>query len=383
MNRARLSLWIQIVSMRVLPPLFLALGLANLAFAKGQTGSPLLASLLQGLVMTFWITELALSTAAAAEEPARRLALGLGSFAILFGLWFWASFILSGVVVRESDKLPWVMGGIVVSLAVIACLRLLLPQALRFQIEVVAVWFNLFFMVLWLFLQFNLELAFMQKWFAFIAQGVGITVYVSLLSICAAIVLALFGALARLSKNPIFFGISTFYISFFRGTPLLVQIYLIYLGLPQLRHQLGQWVVLPAIPAGILALSLNYGAYMTEIFRAGIQSIGHGQTEAAYALGMTYGQTMRRIILPQALRLIIPPVGNEFIAMLKDSSLLSTVGVWELLFRGQKIGRQYFRSIETLAVAAALYWIVTIIFQAIQSRVEESLAKGEKSIAHL
>jgi polar amino acid transport system permease protein len=219
-------------------------------------------------------------------------------------------------------------------------------------------------------LRFRLDVAFMAQWFWFLLYGVSTTIGVSLASIGVAIVLALFGALGRISKNAIAYGLSTFYISFIRGTPLLVQVFIVYLGLPQLG------IVLDAIPAGIIALSVNYGAYMTEIFRAGIQSISHGQTEAAYALGMTYGQTFRRIIFPQAIRVIIPPVANEFMAMLKDSALVSMMGVWELTFRAQKVGRAYFKNLEMLLIAAALYWLMTIIFSALQARLEGRLSRA-------
>jgi polar amino acid transport system permease protein len=170
------------------------------------------------------------------------------------------------------------------------------------------------------------------------------------------------------------YGASTFYVSVIRGTPLIVQVFVIYLGLPQLG------IILSAIPAGIIALSVNYGAYMTEIFRGGIQAISRGQVEAAYSLGMTYTQMMKRVVLPQALRIIIPATGNEFIAMLKDSSLVAFLGVWELFFRAQKVGRQNFRNMETLLIAALFYWMVTILFQYFQGRLENKLAKGSTKI---
>jgi polar amino acid transport system permease protein len=132
------------------------------------------------------------------------------------------------------------------------------------------------------------------------------------------------------------------------------------------------------VPAGILALGVNYGAYMTEIFRAGIQAIGKGQHEAAEALGMSRGQTFRRIVLPQAFRIVIPPIGNEFIAMMKDSSLVSVMAVWELTFRAQKIGRQNFRNLETFIIAAAFYWVLTVIFQFLQGKLEGYMARGER-----
>jgi polar amino acid transport system permease protein len=114
---------------------------------------------------------------------------------------------------------------------------------------------------------------------------------------------------------------------------------------------------------------------MAEIFRAGIQSVGHGQVEAAQALGMTRAQTMRRIVLPQAVRVIIPPTGNEFIAMIKDSALVGIVGTQELFFRASKFGRQYFQNLEML-VAAIIYWILTSIFSYFQGRLERRLSKG-------
>ncbi len=210
-------------------------------------------------------------------------------------------------------------------------------------------------------------------------EGLGLTIGISLLSILFAMGLALLGALGRLSRFPPFYALATFYISLIRGTPLVVQIFFVFLALPQIGQALHvTWLTWDPVPSGIFALSLNYGAYMTEIFRAGIQSIGKGQTEAAYALGLTSRQTMQRIILPQAVRLIIPPVGNEFIAMLKDSSLVYIMGVWEILFRAQKVGRQYFHSMETLFVAAVFYWMLTMVFSAFQERLERRMARGER-----
>ena len=246
---------------------------------------------------------------------------------------------------------------------------------IRFVLWVAVVWVVIFAILLIVFYQFNLDFRFRLKYLPFIMQGVGTTVYISILSIISACILALFGALGRLSKNPIFYGVATFYISVIRGTPLIVQVFVIYLGLPQMG------IVIDAVPAGIIALGVNYGAYMTEIFRAGIQAIGRGQIEAAHSLGMTYAQLMKRVVLPQALRLIIPPTGNEFIAMLKDSALVNFLGVWELFFRAVKIGRQNFKSMETLIIAGLFYWLVTIFFQYFQSRLESRLAKGTRKAA--
>ena len=161
----------------------------------------------------------------------------------------------------------------------------------------------------------------------FIAGGVGETIRISILSIILATILALLAALGRLSTFPPIYALSTFYVSLIRGTPLYLQIMFFFLALPQLD------IRMPGLWAGVLALGLNYGAYMSEIFRAGLASVGKGQREAATALGMTPGQTMKRVILPQAMRFAIPPTGNEFIAMTKDSALVSSFLIFRVLLK--------------------------------------------------
>lgn len=207
----------------------------------------------------------------------------------------------------------------------------------------------------------------------FIAGGVGQTILVSVLSISLATILALLAALGRLSKFPPVYALCTFYVSLIRGTPLYLQIFFFFLALPQLG------VVLSGLWSGVLALGLNYGAYMSEIFRAGLSSVSKGQREAAFALGMTSGQMMGRIVIPQALRFAIPPTGNEFIAMLKDSALVSATGfVHELMFRATRVGRAQFNNLEALMIAAVFYWIMTLVFSALQSRLETHMARGER-----
>jgi polar amino acid transport system permease protein len=175
-------------------------------------------------------------------------------------------------------------------------------------------------------------------------------------------------------------AISTFYVSLIRGTPLYLQVIFFFLALPQMD------IYLSGFYAGVIALGLNYGAYMSEIFRAGILSVSKGQHEAATALGMNSRQRMLYIVLPQALRLAIPPMGNEYIAMLKDSSLVSVTGfVHEILWRAQKVGRQKFKNLEALLVAAFFYWMLTLLFTALQTRAENRLGQGEgelKTISH-
>jgi polar amino acid transport system permease protein len=219
----------------------------------------------------------------------------------------------------------------------------------------------------------QMDWAFIRERWQFIAGGVGLTVILSFASIALACLLAFLGALGRLSKSPVAYAIATFYISLIRGTPLLLQIIFFFLALPQLG------IILSGFTAGVLALGLNYGAYMTEIFRAGIQSVGIGQREAALAIGMNPRQVMGRVVLPQALRLVIPPIGNQFIAMLKDTALISVTGfVQETLWRAQKVGRANFKSLEALLIAAIFYWIMTIIFSYFQARLERHMARGDR-----
>ena len=201
-------------------------------------------------------------------------------------------------------------------------------------------------------------------------QGAALTLFLCVCSIVASSLLGFITALARLSKSAVAFGIASFYTSFFRGTPLLIQILLIYLGLPQLG------IVPGAIVAGIIALSLNYGAYLSEIFRAGILGVDHGQREASLALGMRETVIFWRITLPQAMRTIIPPATNQFISMLKDSSLISVMGVWEVMFLAQSYGRSSYRYIEMLTTAAIIYWLMSIGLELIQAKMERHYGKA-------
>ncbi len=262
--------------------------------------------------------------------------------------------------------------------------------ALSFRTKVAIVWVGIFLAIGVLFYLSSFDIAWMRTHFKFIVTGVWVTIVAAIVSIVFATILALLGSLGRLSKNPIAYGISGFYTSFFRGTPLIVQIYLIYLALPQIGLNLQargllpsatqRYFLLSAIFAGISALSLNYGAYMTEIFRAGILAVGPGQTEAADALGMSYRQRMRRVVLPQAFKVIIPPTGNEFIAMIKDTALLSliaaTVFWYDIFKRAEVAGSAGFRNLEAFIVAAGIYWLLTSIFTFFQSKLEAKISRG-------
>ena len=183
----------------------------------------------------------------------------------------------------------------------------------NFRLRVLAVWASLFVLFVFFFLNFNLKFDFILDKLPYLAgltltrdgfiQGAALTLFVCFFAIISSIILGFISALGRLSKSAVFYGVSTFYTSFFRGTPLLVQIFLIYLGLPQLGP------VPAAVPSGIIALSLNYGAYLSEIFRAGIMSVSKGQREAGASLGLHSWAIMWRIVLPQAMRVVIPPTG--------------------------------------------------------------------------
>ncbi len=253
-----------------------------------------------------------------------------------------------------------------------------------FRIKLAVVWIAIFTILGTVFALADFDTEWMGDHFSFIFFGLPWTILVSILAIILAVIMALAGALARLSKNPIAYGVAGFYTSFFRGTPLIVQLFLIFLALPVIGQAGPDWLqdrlTLSVLQAGVLGLGLNYGAYMTEIFRAGIQSVGHGQGEAAEALGMTYRQRMRRVVLPQALRVIVPPTGNEFIAMMKDSALLSLLGSvagqMEVFRRAQLVGRADFRPLEAFVLAASIYWALTSVFQYLQGRLERRLSKG-------
>ncbi|MBB4233366.1 amino acid ABC transporter permease [Rhizobium mongolense] len=257
-------------------------------------------------------------------------------------------------------------------IAVILCLNLVLIGFAPLKVQIGIVWLELLVLFIGFVEVFDLSLPFIWDKLPFLlGQGVLTTLYVSAISLVFASIIGITAAIAKLSTNGFAYGIATFYTSFFRGLPLLMQIYLIYLGLPQLG------IVLDAVPSGILALSLCIGAYMTEIFRSGIASIDRGQWEASRSMGFGFGLTMRRIILPQALPVIIPPMGNMFIGMLKDSSLVSVLGVWELTFLARTIGQPTFHHMEMLIAAALIYWILSVCLELIQSRIERHYGRSK------
>jgi len=218
-----------------------------------------------------------------------------------------------------------------------------------------------------------------------ILRGLGLTVFISVIAQTIGIALGIFGALGKMAKSPVFRIPASVYVWFFRGTPLLVQISLIYFGLGVTG--LYRWPDFGpmgafgkgAVQAGIVALGVNEGAYMSEIVRAGILSIDPGQMEAAKSLGMTFGQAMRRIILPQAARVIVPPLGNEFNNMLKTTSLLVVISVPELYVTfsyKNASGSTVFHPFELFLAAAVWYLLLTTIWGLIQAQIERRLGRG-------
>ena len=221
-----------------------------------------------------------------------------------------------------------------------------------------------------------------------VLQGLVTTLELTVLCMAIGIVIGILLAVMRLSANPLVSGASWLYIWLFRGTPVLVQILFwgfiaalyptLSLGIPlgpQFVHFSANSAITPFV-AGMLALGLNEGAYMAEIVRAGIISVDEGQTEAAQSLGMTRLQTIRRIVLPQAMRVIVPPTGNETISMLKTTSLVSVIAVTELLYSVQLIYAVNYRTIPLLIVASIWYLIVTTVLSFGQYYVERYFARG-------
>ena len=304
----------------------------------------------------------------ALHKPAFLIGLSVTVLAIFFAFNFTNTIFgefLSPVIGNPEES--GLFGRFVVSfvLSVIFVLNLLAISFARIKIQILIVWFELFLLFLAFAYSFDLKLSFIQSRIGLmISKGLFTTIYISAVSIVIATAIAIVGAIAKLSNNGFAYAIASFYTSLFRGLPLLLQVYLIYKGLPQLGFMVD------AIPSGIAALSLCYGAYMTEIFRAGIQSIPKGQWEASRALGFKSGLILRKIILPQSIPIIVPPTGNQFIAMLKDSSLVSVLGIWELMYLAKTLGQRDFRHMEMLLTAAMIYWGLTIILEMIQARIE-------------
>lgn len=215
---------------------------------------------------------------------------------------------------------------------------------------------------------FHFEVVFSN--FGFLLTGAKFTLLISLVAMGIGMVAGLIAALLRLSRIAVISHIAVAYIDFFRGTPPLVQIMWFYFVLPLIT---GYNV--PAIVSGTIALGLNVGAFLAEVFRAGIQAIPRGHVEAGLCLAMTRTMIMRRIILPQATRIILPAAGNYFISMIKDSALVSVIAVGELMRRADELNTQTYRPIEVYTVAAVMYFVMTFVVSRLLLRFEKRLSR--------
>jgi len=211
-----------------------------------------------------------------------------------------------------------------------------------------------------------------------IRDGAWVTLQVAVLAQIIGVVLGITFALMRVARNPLPRLFSGLYVWFFRGTPVLLQLFILYFGVPTLFENQTLTDELTKFRAAIIAFGINEGAYMTEIVRSGILSVESGQMDASRSLGMTQMQAMRRIILPQAIRVVLPPTGNEFIAMLKNSSIASAIGLFELLYAAQNIYSVNFKFMELLVVAAIWYLAFTTVFSILQAELERTLAVSQR-----
>lgn len=198
----------------------------------------------------------------------------------------------------------------------------------------------------------------------FLLTGALYSIGLGVASMAIGLVIAFFVAIIRLQGVPVLSQVARFYVSFIRGTPLLVQLFLIYYGLPQYG------ITLDALTAALIGFSLSVGAYCSEILRGAIGAIDHGQWEAGTVIGMTRWQTLRRVILPQAARTALPPLGNNFIGLIKDTSLAATIQVPELFRQAQLITARTFDIFAMYFAAAAIYWILSTVLAFWQERLE-------------
>lgn len=215
-----------------------------------------------------------------------------------------------------------------------------------------------------------------SKWQLFLdslwplAQGaITATIPLALISFALGLIIALFIALMRISGNKLLSAIARVYISIIRGTPLLVQLFVIFYGMPSLGLTINPW------PSAIIAFSLNIGGYAAEIIRAAILSVPAGQWEAGYTLGMSRTRTLYRLILPQATRVAVPPLSNSFISLVKDTSLASTILVTEMFRKAQEITAMTFEFLLLYCTAAAIYWVICLVLSAAQNSLEGRLEK--------
>ena len=216
-----------------------------------------------------------------------------------------------------------------------------------------------------------------QTYGSMLLSALGKTLLLTLLSLVFAMIIGMIFALMNVGKNRAFNLIGTVYVDAVRGVPLIVLAYFIYFGVPAGIKMIGiQDFRLTALQAGTIALAMNCGAYMAEIIRAGIESVDRGQMEASRSLGLTYGKSMRLVVLPQAIRTMIPSIINQFIITLKDTSILSVIGFPELTNMGKTISGNTFKSLETWAIVGIMYMTVIVTLSKVAKRIERRVNRG-------
>jgi len=215
----------------------------------------------------------------------------------------------------------------------------------------------------------NLDFSVVLTKIPILLEGCVVTLQISFFALLLGMIFGIAGALCRISANRALNSLAFMYVWVIRGTPVMVQLFILYFGLPQLG------IKLPSMVAGVLGLAINTGAYITEIIRAGIQAVDKGQMEAALSVGMSFRQAMVRIIGPQATKICIPPLVNQFIMTLKNSSIASLVTITELFRTGEQIIYTTFRSFEVYVTVAVLYLIMNSVFMVIADRLERKMAR--------
>lgn len=219
----------------------------------------------------------------------------------------------------------------------------------------------------------NEFLSFALTYLPYLLQGALVTIEIAVIGVIFGSILGLLVGLGRISSNPFLSQISRFYIWVIRGTPLLLQLFVIHFAIPSVFSAL----TLPPFVSACIALSLNAAAYIAEIARGAIQSIDKGQMEAARSLGLSSGQSMRRVIIPQAFRRMLPPLGNEFIALIKESSLVSTIALYDLLRTGQQIISSTYRYMEVFLLVGLIYLLLTTVMSFIVGKIEKKVGAYE------
>ncbi|SCI01273.1 Arginine transport system permease protein ArtQ [uncultured Clostridium sp.] len=222
-----------------------------------------------------------------------------------------------------------------------------------------------------------MDFSFLSKYGSLFLEGTSVTVIISLVALLFGCIIGMLICLMKLSTFKVLKAVATTYIEILRGTPLFVQIYIIYFGLPQVGIDFPSILGISSdFIAGAFALSINSGAYVAEILRSGIQSVEKGQMEASRSLGLGYAATMRYVIVPQAIKNILPSLANEFITLVKESAIISVIGVREIMFTSSIVKNATYKPLEPLIVAAIIYFILTFTLSKLVGKFEKKLAKA-------